>query len=194
MPTILSHVAVPLALGLGLGRRVVSARLLVAGLVASVLPDLDVLAFRFGIPYADSLGHRGASHSLPFALLLGLVAYLLSRRLRAGGFVAFGFVAASAVSHGLLDMLTNGGHGVALWWPMSQERLFFPWQVIDVSPLSLRRLASSKGLEVLQSELLWVWLPAGIACAVLLVWRRRSNHSVERTDPGKPGHDAHIER
>jgi len=36
--------------------------------------------------------------------------------------------------------------------------MFFPWQVIEVSPLSLRRLAGEKGLAVLQSELLWVCL------------------------------------
>jgi membrane-bound metal-dependent hydrolase YbcI (DUF457 family) len=38
MPTIVTHPAVPLALGLGLGTQVVSPRLLAASAVASILP------------------------------------------------------------------------------------------------------------------------------------------------------------
>jgi hypothetical protein len=35
--------------------------------IASYLPDADVLAFRFGIPYPAPFGHRGAFHSLASA-------------------------------------------------------------------------------------------------------------------------------
>jgi inner membrane protein len=176
MPTVLSHAAVPLALGLGLGSRLVSPRLLMAGVAAAALPDLDVLAFRLHIAYASTFGHRGASHSILFALFLGIIACLVAAQLRAGRLAAFSFVAVSAASHGVLDMFTNGGHGVALWWPMSEERLFFPWQAIEASPLSLRRVLSGKGLEVLHSELLWVWLPAAIASAVLVLLRHRGSN------------------
>lgn len=174
MPTILTHAAVPLALGLGLGKRHAPIRLLAIGVAASMLPDADVLAFRLGVSYIDIFGHRGATHSFAAAILLGLLAMGLARRLQASRWAAFGFATISTASHGLLDMFTNGGHGVALWWPLSNERLFFPWQVIEVSPLSLRRLASGRGLEVLQSELLWVWLPATFIYIALLLWRRRS--------------------
>jgi len=175
MPTVFSHIAAPLALRLGLGKQAVSPRLLATGLVASVLPDLDVLAFRFGIPYADSFGHRGASHSLALALLLGLIASLIASRLHTTRCLAFAFTAISAASHGLLDMLTNGGHGVALWWPASGERFFLPWQVIEVSPLSLRRVFGPKGVEVLFSELLWVWLPC-LFCGAALIGARLLYH------------------
>ena len=40
---------VPLALRAGFGKRVVSDRLLATAAVCSVLPDIDVLAFHFGI-------------------------------------------------------------------------------------------------------------------------------------------------
>jgi len=204
MPTILSHAAVPLALGLGLGARVVPRRLLLAGVLASVIPDLDVLAFRFNVAYSHALGHRGVSHSLAFAVVLGLVALVIAQPLRATRRAAFLFVAVCSASHGALDMLTNGGHGVALWWPLSAERLFAPWQVIEVSPLSLRRIASARGLEVLQSELLWIWLPAVlVGTALLLVRGKRSSPfisgharvdpAIERTRPGKPD-DAAQER
>jgi inner membrane protein len=173
MPTILSHAAVPLALGLGLGRRTVPRPLLVAGVLAAVLPDADVIGFRLGVAYSDALGHRGATHSLAFALVLGLVALAFARHLQAGRRAAFLFVGFSACSHGLLDMLTNGGHGVEFFWPLTNERFFWPdpWRVIEASPISLQRFASGRGLEVMQSELLWIWLPAVAACGVLLLVR-----------------------
>lgn len=175
MPSILSHPAVPLALGLALGQRIIPPRLLIVGLVASVLPDLDVLAFRLGIPYAHSLGHRGASHSVVFALFLGLLALAFAPHLHASRKAAFLFVFVAAVSHGLLDMLTNGGLGVALAWPASDSRFFFPFQVIEVSPLSLRRFFSPKGAAVMLSELLWVWPPSvGIGIAILLMRRKKA--------------------
>lgn len=172
MPTILSHAAVPLALALGAGTRHVPGRLLIAGVAAAILPDLDVLAFRFHIAYAHVFGHRGASHSLAFALLLGAIAWACAAQLRSNRIVAFCFVTFCAASHGLLDMLTNGTHGVAFWWPWSAERLVFPWRFIEASPLSLHRLWSGRGLDVLQSELLWVWLPAAALATVLLILRR----------------------
>ena len=169
MPTILSHVAVPLALGLGSG--VVPKRLLLAGVIASILPDLDVLAFRLNIAYSNDLGHRGASHSVVFAIAIALLALAFSKQLRCTRLSAFTFVGISAVSHGLLDMITNGGLGVALWWPWSSERFFAPWQVIEVSPLSLSRVFSARGYTVLQSELLWVWLPALVITITLFSMR-----------------------
>lgn len=174
MPTIVSHVPVPLALGLGLGRATVSRRLLVAGMAASIFPDMDVVAFKLGIPYADAFGHRGASHSLAIALALGLIALVFARSLHTSKRTGFLFVGLSAASHGLLDMCTNGGLGVALWWPFLKERFFFPAQVIEVSPIRFSRIFSSRVLEVFQSELLWIWLPATVICLSLMAWRRWS--------------------
>jgi inner membrane protein len=172
VPTILSHPAVPLALGLGLGRQVVPRRLLLAGIVASIMPDFDVLAFRFDIAYSHELGHRGFTHSLFFAACLGLIAALAAGGLRASRLKVFGFVFFAGVSHGLFDMFTNGGLGIALWWPFSEQRLFFPFQVIEVSPFSLRRVFGADGHRVLGSELLWVWLPSFMLGAAMAVFRK----------------------
>ena len=50
-----------------------------------MIPDIDVIGFRFGIHYGDFWGHRGFTHSLVFAALLaGAVALILSRRGLAG--------------------------------------------------------------------------------------------------------------
>jgi len=176
MPTILTHPAVPLAIGLGLGARVVSPRLLVAGMLASIAPDLDVAGFRLGIAYSDIEGHRGLLHSLAFALLLAVLAAVAAGPLRTTRPRAFLFVGLAAASHGFLDMMTTGGLGVAWFWPFSDERHFLPWRVIKVSPLSLQRLMSPAGHAVLASELKVVWLPAAAACGALVLARfaRRS--------------------
>jgi len=174
MPTVLSHPAVPLALGLALGPQLVSRRLLLAGVVASVLPDLDVVAFRVGIGYSHELGHRGVSHSLAFALLLAFLALALSRHLNTTRKAAFLFVLVSAASHGLLDMLTNGGLGVAFLWPFTAERFFFSLHPIEASPLSLRRVFGPTGIEIFGSELLFVWLPCAIVGLAIYGARRKN--------------------
>jgi inner membrane protein len=176
VPTALSHPAVPLAIGLGLGRGRVSGRLLAAGAAASMLPDADVLAFRFGIPYAAEFGHRGFTHSLAFAAAVAIVGGLGHRTLRAGFFTSTCFLFAATASHPLLDVLTDGGLGAALLWPFSPERFFAPVRPIHVAPLSWRALFSVRGVAVITSEVKWVWLPsaglaAGLACLRTRGWR-----------------------
>jgi inner membrane protein len=136
------------------------------------VPDLDVVGFRFGIAYSDAAGRRGITHSITFAALLGVIALMSARKLQAPPWLSFTFVLVSALSHGLLDMLTNGGLGVALFWPFSDERLFFPVQPIQVSPLGVR-VFSAAGLRVFGSEAVWVWLPALLVFS-LLRWRRKN--------------------
>lgn len=147
-------------------------RLLVAGVMASILPDLDVLAFRFGVDYGHAAGHRGMTHSLTFAVVLGALASLFAKYLNTSRGRSFAFVFMAAASHPLLDMLTNGGLGAALFWPVSDSRLFFPMHPVEVSPLSLRRAFGGAGARVLLSELLWVWLPALAAFAGLRYAKR----------------------
>ena len=174
MPTILTHAIVPIALGLGLGRKSIPPRMLNAGAVAAMIPDADVVAFKLGVAYADAFGHRGASHSLAFACFLGAVAALFHSHLHARPWVAFWFITVAAASHPMLDMLTNGGLGVALWWPWSEARHFAPWRPIEVSPF-VHNFFSARGVEVLLSELRWVWLPA-IAGGLVLGGMSRSNN------------------
>ena len=109
MPTIMSHAAIPIAGALMLGRSRISVPVLVTGIAFSMLPDADVIGFRFGIDYADSWGHRGATHSLVFAAAAALFATALIRPQKYLVVAVFLFV--SMASHGLLDTLTNGGLG-----------------------------------------------------------------------------------
>jgi inner membrane protein len=157
-------------------------RLVAIGALCAVLPDADVIAFSFGIPYAHMLGHRGLSHSLAFAAsLTALLTWALARRDRELSDLRvpiFCFLAIA--SHGLLDALTDGGLGIAFFAPFSSERYFFPWRPIAVSPISVRRFFSERGLSILASELVTVWTPALGLSAIGILWRRRTVRTLGR--------------
>jgi inner membrane protein len=161
----LSHPAVPLAIAVAAGRDAVPPRLALVACAASVLSDADALGYWAGVPYDAPLGHRGFTHSLVFAALLAACGAGLARRLGASRGTAFGVILLSGVSHGLLDALTTGGMGVAFFSPFSNERYFFPWRVIQVSPIGVARFFSERGLRILRSELAWIWAP----CAAIAV-------------------------
>ena len=143
--------------------------------LCSILPDVDVLSFRFGIHYGDLWGHRGMTHSLLFA---AIVATIMAFRLG----VAAGerwklalLLFVVTASHGLLDAMTNGGLGVAFFSPFDRERYFLPWTPIQVSPIGAGGFFSQRGLEVIRSEIVWLWGPLMLlAAAIYVVNRRRS--------------------
>ncbi len=136
--------------------------------VLSMLPDLDVVTFILGIPYEAPLGHRGAAHSLVAALLLaGLFAPLLKQYFSLSTTRSFALSFMVIASHGLLDTLTDGGHGIALLWPFSDERFFAPWQPIPVSPIGFA-FFSERGLHVFLTELVY-----GFPFLVYGLWPRR---------------------
>jgi inner membrane protein len=135
-----------------------------AGVIAAA-PDLDVYAMA---PYNSFFGHRGFFHS-PFFLIL--LCMLLAR-----GNIRLGALwSAAAITHPLLDMLTDGGLGVMLLVPFSQARLFFPRTPIHVSPIGIARFFSVAGY-VLSSE--WPFCLAAVALAALATWFRSSMSSI----------------
>jgi inner membrane protein len=171
MPTFLSHPAVPLAMSAWLGRSMVSVRLLAVAGFLSAVPDLDVVAFLFRIPYESPWGHRGFTHSFAFA---AIVAGLSARYAFGRSRFAFAFLFAAMASHGVLDAFTNGGLGVAFFWPFLDTRYFFPWRPIEVSPIGAGFFQGDRGVHVLVSEFLWVWLPcAALGALGWLSTRRR---------------------
>lgn len=174
MASIFSHPAVPLGIAMALGRKRVPPSLLAAGAVCSILPDVDVLAFRFGIPYGALFGHRGFTHSIFFALFVGVYCAMWRRPEGVGARATFWFLFAATASHGLLDALTNGGLGVGFFAPFVSQRYFLPWDVIEVSPIGIGFFSRAGGM-VIQSELLWVWLPCmavGLLGYGLRLWAR----------------------
>lgn len=172
MPTIITHAAVPLCLGLGLGQKIIPPRLLFAGVVFAMLPDADVLAFKFGVAYGNAFGHRGFTHSLLFAALVPTLALLLCQWFKTSLLKTWSFLFVSLLSHSLLDSITTGGKGVGWLWPWSDERFFAPWQVIRVAPFNLAKYLTPSGHAVIVSELYWVWLPGFILMMALIALRK----------------------
>jgi inner membrane protein len=115
-------------------------RTAVAAGIAAMLPDMDVIGLKLGVAYGSELGHRGLTHSLVFAAVSALACSL-----GAWGrtphkekiLLLYPLLFLAAASHPLLDMLTNGGLGVALLAPFSWARLFFAVRPVPVSPIGI---------------------------------------------------------
>lgn len=174
MTTIFTHAVIPLTAGVALGNRVISRRLMVLGMLCAMIPDLDVISFHFGVPYDSILGHRGWTHSILFALMVGMVFAAFAKPLQTTRWKTFAFLSFATLSHGLLDAMTTGGRGIAFFWPFSDERYFLPFRFIRVSPIGMRFL-SGRGWMTLQSELLTVWLPCLIFLTFIRINRLRKH-------------------
>jgi len=138
----------------------------VVAIVCSIVPDVDVIGFQFGVPYGDLWGHRGMTHSLLFAAVLAAGLALGMEREAAPRWKLAALLFVITASHGVLDAMTNGGLGVAFFSPFDRERYFFPWRPLRVSPIGTGVFFSSRGVQVVWSER-WVWGPALLVSALL---------------------------
>ncbi len=132
----------------------------------SMIPDIDVVGFGFGIHYGDLWGHRGMTHSLLFAAAVSIAAAPLVAE-RGKMITAAMWLFAITASHGVLDAMTNGGLGVAFSSPFDRHRYFFPWRPISVSPIGAHGLFSSRMAHILVTEFLWVWIPMAVVWVVV---------------------------
>jgi inner membrane protein len=141
----------------------------------SLLPDCDVIGFSMGVQYADPWGHRGATHSLVFAvgtgLAIGVVARLAGRPALRPALLASLLVA----SHSILDTMTDGGLGCALLWPFDLTRYFAPWRPIPVAPIGLAFFSPYGGIISLTELVLF-------GPAIALALRTRRANAVTRRD------------
>jgi inner membrane protein len=175
MPSAFSHAFAAVALGKTYTGRKMGWRFWVLAAGSAALPDFDVMAFAFGIPYESMFGHRGFTHSLLFALLWGLlvVGWEFKQVMRFTkewwGLLAFFFMATA--SHGVLDAFTDGGEGVGFFVPFSAERYFFPWTPIEVSPIGVGSFFSQRGWAVIKNELVYVCLPFVVLWLAAVIWR-----------------------
>jgi inner membrane protein len=162
MASAFSHAFVALTLGKASHHSSFTWPVLILGMICSVIPDLDVIGFYFGIHYGDLWGHRGMTHSLFFAGLLSAVLVALvyrqeSSATRAGiGLYLF----LCTASHGILDAMTDGGLGIAFFSPFDPTRYFFPFRPVAVSPIGISQFFSFDALRILASEIIWIWIPS----------------------------------
>ena len=179
------HVAVGLLLGQlhgGGGERAGDQRPPLATMLAfaglAMLPDADVIMVAFGTSDRGVLGHRGASHSFPVALVLGLlIAYVMQRY--GWPVVRTAVMATAAIaSHAVLDVLGEGGRGLPLLYPFSEMRFQSPVRIFPDAPRWPATL-SGRGITNIAIEML-VFSPLTIyalwprlATNVLRLVRRR---------------------
>jgi inner membrane protein len=146
-----------------------------------MLPDIDAVGYWLGVPTHSLIGHRGLTHSIAFAVSVGLAAALWwTRRRRAPvprSRIAL-YLVAVMLSHGILDAFTNGGPGIAFFAPFSNARYFFSFRPIAVSPIGVQGVLGERGLVILASEARWILLPSAIlALSAMLLrprWSRRT--------------------
>jgi inner membrane protein len=176
LASVFSHAVAALGIGACFYTPRVPKRVWAIGAMYSVIPDLDVIGFDFGIRYGDFWGHRGFTHSIVFAALLAAAAVgiaFLSALPSISRFSLWLYFFLATASHGLLDAMTDGGLGVAFFAPFDNHRYFLPWTPIRVSPIGIERFFTARGLAVIQTELLWIWIPVALLAASAWIIRRR---------------------
>ncbi len=176
LPTIFTHTVVGLASAGAIGKRSLPIRFWVFSVLCSIIPDADVIAFKFGISYGHFFGHRGFFHSLVFAGILGtFIAILFFRKHGNPVFYTLYFSILIGI-HDVLDAFTSGGLGIALFSPFSPRRIFFPWRPIPAAPINPERFFTGRAWEILWAEFLWVWIPVLVIAVVLRVLLNRSRN------------------
>ncbi|MCL6416419.1 metal-dependent hydrolase [Aestuariirhabdus sp. Z084] len=179
MASAFAHIVVPAVAYAAFKGRFISARLFVLAAMLSVAPDIDVLAFKFGIPYESQWGHRGFTHSLFFAGLVALFCTLFWRAMKSHPIAVFLICFIACSSHALLDGLTNGGLGVALFWPFDNTRYFLPHRPVEVSPIGIMAFFTERGLNVLWSEFIWIFLPGLFLAVTAIMARHKYKASID---------------
>jgi len=183
MPSVFTHMLVAGALGKTAAAGKMPLRFWALSVLCTVLPDADVIGFRFGVHYSDMLGHRGFFHSLPFALILSFGVVMLAFKavplFSKKWWALFGYFFVVTASHGLLDAVTDGGLGVGFFIPFDSTRYFLPWRLVHVSPIRVSRFFSASTVQVLTSEFIWIWIPAMLLFAGVWAWRKKRSRASE---------------
>jgi inner membrane protein len=178
MASAFGHALTAIALGASFRKTMRNWKFWLIGIICSIIPDADVITFKFGIPYESFWGHRGFTHSFFFAILLGILVTVLFYKTQlkkvSGSLLALYFSLCTA-SHSLLDAMTSGGLGVAFFSPWNNDRYFFPWRPIKVSPIGVGNFFTTWGKQVLLNELVWI----GIPCVIYILIVRFIKKSTE---------------
>ena len=178
MPTAITHSVIGVSAACGFSSEKKPLKFWILSILCTILPDADVIGYLWlYIPTYHFFGHRGFFHSPFFAVLLSIFIVSVFYRKEAAfskqqlKYALYFFIITA--SHGLTDALTNGGRGVALLTPFTNDRYFFPWTPIEVSPLGVKAFLSQRGLTVLINELIWIWTPSFLIVILLKIKRKK---------------------
>jgi membrane-bound metal-dependent hydrolase YbcI (DUF457 family) len=100
-------------------------RLIGTSIFASIAADFDFLPQLF----SDYSFHRGISHSIGAAVLCSLLLVAFSFMRTAGkiSLVVFLLTVSSFSLHLLMDLVTAGGRGIPIFWPVSSSLIQLPF-------------------------------------------------------------------
>jgi len=145
-------------------------RVIILAAICAVAPDLDLIGWPLGVSTFTLFGHRGLSHSIAFAVVLGVVAAvaLLPAATRRERTVAAAVLVLATATHSVLDaMTTYSPTGPAFWAPFSNQRYRFSWMP----------LTGAGGLQTdFGQEALYACLPALVLMVLIEWWRRRHSN------------------
>lgn len=142
------------------GRRIPRAAL-AAGALAAAFPDIDVLINSPDDPLLFWIHHRGFTHSLFLAPVIGVLCaapLLLWKPLRAQWRWVLLAGVAGAASHGLMDAFTS--YGTVWFWPFSDARV--AWDALPIIDLVLTPVLLAGVLAAAWRKSAW---PAAAALA-----------------------------
>ena len=127
----------------------------------ALLPDSDLVIHEF-LPDVSAFDHRGATHSLAVAVVVGILVGLALAAAQAEHPVRWAIIAALVVaSHGLMDTIGDSSLGVQLLWPFSDARILAPWHLLPDPSLERPFLTNVYGKLAMEAVLfLPAWLYA----------------------------------
>jgi membrane-bound metal-dependent hydrolase YbcI (DUF457 family) len=142
-------------------------------IVASNLPDIDLIGLTLGLPFQRA--HRQATHSLLLLAALFLAVWLL-HAVSQGPIPSVYFVAwgVALLAHPLLDVVTTGptdaaaGFGIPLFWPLSARRWALCRPLFRSAPIRAYRSIKTLSAAIVP-ELTWCAAFAMIWSAVMVV-------------------------
>ena len=114
----------------------------------ALLPDADLLLVTLGACDTGACGHRGASHSLPLAIAIGLLAGLVAWRFKWPVVRTIIATTIAVSSHALLDLIGAGGRGLPLLWPFTDARFSSPIRIFPDAPRGLALLSLPGAINV----------------------------------------------
>jgi len=169
--SVFGHAIAAIGIGKLFPKKAITRKVFVLGAVSAMIPDVDVMAFQFGIQWESMWSHRGFTHSIFFAIVWALILLVVFHRkaLFTNKYRLGGYYFLATISHGLLDAITTGGNGITFFAPFSAERYFLPWRIIQVSPIGVKNFFSEWGIMVLQSEFFYIFLPS-LVIGLLGTW------------------------
>lgn len=184
MPSSFTHAIAGAAVASPLARNPVPRRFWVAAACCAALPDIDILWGRY-VTWGTWLAHRGFTHSLAFAAVVGVTTAFILFRDPQFAPVRWRYAAALALataSHCLLDGLATYGTHVMFFWPFSTHRYLLPRTVFGVPGVPWPHSSLGRLARVAENEIKWGWIPSAVVLGVT-AWIRRTNRATVPATP-----------